>query len=192
MAEPAGSPPIAFVAHSVPHRTRLRIPGWRHQPLQFAQLAERLLAHPQVRQVTVNAGTGSVLVRHDDVIGAIAADLGDIIRIVSEPAGSPGRAASRSLPLAPVSGLQVAAAGCLALGAWQLRRGRLLGTTSESLWHAYTAWRRFQMPGLAAALLGSGIVQAARGEILSPAVSLLFYAMSLRAAGRRESGSKPA
>jgi hypothetical protein len=186
MAEPDSSPAVAFVAHSVPHRTRLRIPHRRHQPAYFAQLAERLLAHPLVREVVVNAVTGSVLIRHDDVIEAIADELPDLLEIVSRPAGPPPRhGAHHPGKTLPVNALQLAAMGCVTLSAYQLRRGNILGTASEHLWHAYNAWQNLQAPGIAAALLGGGLVQLARGQALSPAVSLLVYAMILRNAGNR-------
>lgn len=190
MAEPDSSLPVAFVVHSIPYRTRLRIPGQRHRPTYIAQLAEQLSAHPRVRQVLVNAATGSVLVQHEGVIASIAADLRDTIRIVPRPSGASVRhVAPRSGKVLPVSARRLAAAGCVALGAWQLRRGNLMGTASENLWQAYSSWRHLRGRGVAAALLGGGIVQMARGQVLSPAVSLLFYAMNLSAAGKR--ASKP-
>lgn len=191
MAEPDSNRPMVFVAHSVPSRTRLRIPDRRHQPDYFAQLSQRLSAHPRVRQVEVNAGTGSVLLRHDGAIAPILEELGDVLRLVRDAPPPVRRPAPRAVRSVPVSAFQLAALGCVALGAWQLRRGRLLGTASESVWQAYNAWRYLRAPGVAAALLGGGMVQLARGQVLSPAVSLLFYAMNLRQSRRPPAASAP-
>lgn len=60
------SPPAsAAVVHSLPGRTRLKVPRAHRTPHAMARVREALQSVPGVRRVDVNATTGSVLVHHD-------------------------------------------------------------------------------------------------------------------------------
>jgi hypothetical protein len=156
----------------------------------FAELAERLSAHPKVGRVTVNAETASVLLQHEGTIQEIAADLRDAFPLALRLRGP---AHLRTLPRLPASApvriLQLLALSCFVLGAYQIRRGRLFGTASESVWNAYNAWRNTRSRTVATALLGGGLVQLARGEVLSSAASLIYYGFILNRLGRGPSNA---
>lgn len=57
--------PAASVVHDLPGRTRFRVIGKRGDPQYFALLERELGGHDGVRSVIVNEMTGSVLVVHD-------------------------------------------------------------------------------------------------------------------------------
>lgn len=191
MAQPDSIPLGAFVVHAIPGRTRLRVQVLRPQPAYFDQLAARLSAHARVLQVTVNAATGSVLIRHDGAIEAIVADVHDLLHITRRPDGEPRRRAARGLPgPVAISATGVGVVACVALAAWQLRRGRLLGTATENAWNAYNAWRNLRTPSVATALLGGSLIQLARGKVLSSAGSLLYYALNLARTRANGAGEK--
>jgi hypothetical protein len=61
MAEPL---PFARIVHAIPNRTRLRISSRRGDTVFFASIATALAAMPGIRQVSVQAVTGSVLIEH--------------------------------------------------------------------------------------------------------------------------------
>jgi hypothetical protein len=56
--------PKAAISHSAYGRTRFRVASKRRENAFFARIAERLRRLDGVRQVEVNAATGSVLVHH--------------------------------------------------------------------------------------------------------------------------------
>ena len=113
---------------------------------------------------------------YDGAIEAISADL----PIVLLPRPAPTRRQpARLLEFAPRTALNAVALACVLLGAYQVRRGRLFGAALENAWNAFNALRDMKAPGIAAALLAGGAVQAARGHVLSPAASLVYYALSL-------------
>ena len=62
--QPDPHPPDAYTVHQVPGRMRLRVPARRGDRAYFANVAQVLVAVPDVRSVRVNPSTGSVLVRH--------------------------------------------------------------------------------------------------------------------------------
>ena len=172
MSESDSTPPAAIVVHAIPGRTRLRFADRRH----LGAIAARLATHPGVRGATPNARTGSILLLHDGAIEAISADL----PIVLLPRPAPTRRQpARLLEFAPRTALNAVALACVLLGAYHVRRGRLFGAALESAWNAFNALRDMKAPSIAAALLAGGAMQAARGHVLSPAASLVYYALSL-------------
>ncbi len=147
--------PRARVVHALPGRLRLRLPERRNEPDYFATLEERLGACPGVTALRTNHRTGSVLIHHDpehhrDAILRWGAKHG-----LFTTAGHP----------APPPTLRTMAQG----GLVRLDR-RLLdhsaGTTdSRSL--------------LMVVLLALTLVQAARGQVLGSASTMLWYAFTL-------------
>jgi len=181
MAAPDGNHSTAFVVHTIPGRTRLRVPEPRHDAPWFARIAEDLLRHPRVKRVTVNAHTGSILLSHDGSLRELTEDLAGSITIVPHPPVARVPSIKRQpVQFTPAAALQALAVGSVALGIWQARRGRLLASALEHVWHAYGAWRNFKAPTLAAAMAGGALVQLGRGQILSSAASLMYYAAQLR------------
>jgi hypothetical protein len=184
MAASDGNNSTAFVIHTLPGRTRLRVPDQRHDASWFARIAEQLLRHPRVKRVTVNAHTGSILLSHDGSIHELIEDLVGLITILPRPPAP--RVLSgmrRPVQVTPAAALQVLALGSIALGIWQLRRGRILASALEHVWHAYGAWQNLKAPTVAAAMAGGALVQLGRGQILSSAASLMYYAARLRRMG---------
>ncbi|HEX4171594.1 MAG TPA: hypothetical protein VHY82_03870 [Acetobacteraceae bacterium] len=181
MVDPGGNRSIALLVHALPGRTRLRVPEQRHRQAWFADAAQRLSQHPRVQRVTVNAQTGSVLLQHEGSVRDLTADLADWITIVPRPPRPVRRPAlPGSLRVTPATAMQALAMGSVALGVWQARRGRLLASAIEHLWHARGAWRILKAPALTAAFAGGALVQLGRGQILSSAASLMYYAARLR------------
>ena len=178
MAQPDRRPIEVAVVHTLPGRTRLRVDR-QSRAAEMDRLVERLRGHSNVRRVTANPRTGGMLLEHDGTIAKIADDLHEAFRIVlPSPARRPR--ARDPVSLTPYHAL---ALGCVMLGAYQLRRGRVWGAASENFWNAWNAWRNVKSPALSAVLLGSGLVQLARGNILSSATSLIYYAGTLRSLG---------
>jgi len=177
-------PVKAFVEHELPGRLRLRIPSRRGDRPFFEATGKRVAELPGVRSVRANPLTGGLLIEHGssrDAIAASARDHGlfDLSAFGAVPvrreAATP-RAPSTALP-APLS---LAAVGLAGAGLYQLARGRVLGSASENLWNAYSAYAVLRKPWVAVALVGFGVVQAAAGQGLGSAVSLFLYAMNAR------------
>lgn len=172
-------PALAAVVHTVPGRTRLRVPERQRDPTYFADVARRFSDHPLVKRVVVNPHTASILLQHDGTIDAIVADFPDTLKLVAYAV--PARSvAVRMSQFSPANLHQLLVLACLLLSAYQIRRGRFFGTATENFWNALSARRKLKKPGAAIALLAAGIVQLARGQVLSPAASLAFYALNLR------------
>jgi hypothetical protein len=181
MVGPDGSRAVAFLVHALPGRTRLRVPEQRHQTAWFADAVVRLSQHPRVRRITANAQTGSILLFHEGSSRELIADLADWITIAPGQPGAVSRPAlPSSLRISPATAMQALAAGSAVLGIWQARRGRLLASAVEHMWHSRGAWRILKSPAVAAAFAAGALVQLGRGQILSSAASLLYYAARLR------------
>jgi hypothetical protein len=181
MVDPDGNRSVAWLVHAIPGRTRLRVPEQRHHQEWFADAAERLSKHPKVRRVTVNAHTGSILLRHEGSVRELTEDLADWMTVAPHPPDARSWPALPSaLHVTPATALQALAVGSVVLGVWQVRRGRLLASSLEHLWHAHGAWRILKAPALAVAFAGASLVQLGRGQVLSSAASLMYYAARLR------------
>jgi hypothetical protein len=64
--------PQAAISHSAYGRTRFKVPSKRREGAFFAEVAKRLQQLDGVRQVEVNAATGSVLVHHQLPLAELA------------------------------------------------------------------------------------------------------------------------
>ncbi|MBP1151456.1 MULTISPECIES: HMA2 domain-containing protein [unclassified Methylocaldum] len=146
----------AFVVHELAGRLRLRIPEKRNDSAFFAALAERLAECPGVTSVKLNAFTGSVLLLHAAETSAI-----DVARYAEQAA----LFSVKPLSATPVRTLgQHATKGLNAFD-------RSLTTASGGLVDLQSAF--FLL------LVGLAVYQARRGQILVPAVSMLWEAISL-------------
>ncbi len=193
--------PVAEIEHRIPGRLRLRLRAQRGDT-PFFQRAETGLARlPDVRRVSANPLTGSILIEHggadDAPVLAAARDQGLFtaaapppsqalaVRILAPSSSEPGPAAVPSSPL------DLAAIGFAAAGLLQLARGQVVGSASENMWNAYGLYvvTRQAMPSIM--LVAFGLLQIARGEVLGSATSLFLYAFSARrmAQHRRAQGA---
>jgi hypothetical protein len=179
MQDDTTSRSAANVTHRLPGRTRLRVPSRRGDPAFFARAIERARNLPAVRAARANPVTSSLLLEHEGEIEPIARELG-----LDLAAPRPPVPRTRP-PITPASPYGLAAVGFGTASVVQLARGRLVGDSAvENLWNGFSAFRVLQRPGLAAALTGVGLAQLARGRALNSALSLAFYAASVRALGR--------
>jgi cation transport ATPase len=53
------------VAHQVPGRVRMKIPGAKGNPEMLQQIAQTFAAIPGIEEITVNPATGSLVMRYD-------------------------------------------------------------------------------------------------------------------------------
>ncbi|HYE36872.1 HMA2 domain-containing protein [Methylocaldum sp.] len=146
----------AFVIHELPGRLRLRIPEKRSDAVFFADLAERLTQCPGVTRVAPNALTGSVLLLHSSETRAV-----DVAKYAEQ---------SALFSVKPVSAAPVRTLGQHAsegLDAFD----RSLNSVSGGLVDLQSVF--FLL------LLGLAVHQARRGQLLVPAVSLLWEAIGL-------------
>lgn len=156
----------AYIAHTLPGRTRLRIPGRRGDRAFFTELADRLKRSKGIDAVHVNPMTGSLLVRYDGNLDDLAktvlgSDLGDLVQLVlsAEPVAHRLRheiaTLDRRLRRLTHGELDLGTLASLALlvmaGAQVLRRG--ISTSSVSLaWYAAELLARGTPPPPTAAL----------------------------------------
>jgi hypothetical protein len=139
----------AYKVHAVSGRTRLKIPSRRGEAAYFAQVAERLTECPGVVQVRVNSRTASVLISHQapfDNIAAFAAE--EALFALA------GESLHQFLSRYTSENLQ-----------WL---DELLGLASNGSLDLRSM--------LIISLVGLSLLQIARGQILLPATSLLWYA----------------
>jgi hypothetical protein len=150
----------AHLAHVMPGRLRLRLPGSRGRPERLERVRRRIAAHPEVTAVEVDHRTGSVLVQGGIAVEALSllGEEEDLFSLVP-PAALRPLAEDVMQALENVDQRLSAATG-----------GRL-GVVSASV----------------AALLAYAAVQLARGRVEVPATTLVWYAftaMLLARAGR--------
>lgn len=151
----------AYIVHELPGRLRLKIPKKRGDSAYFTEISRRLARFPGITDVRGKADTGSLLVQHSRAIGApdIAAEAerSALFRLIRTP----------EKPRATL--LQHAAAGAQVMdhGLAAASRG-FLDLRSIIL----------------LMLLGMAARQAAQGQIMVPAFSLLVFAAELVASGR--------
>jgi hypothetical protein len=154
VAEPA----VASVRHALAGRTRIGIDARRGDAAFFAALAEELSGLPGVRSVEVHPLTGSALIRHDGAFSRIALSAGEagLFTVEVQPAATVTGKGERETPqgthrakAAPAASDPEAAMGL---------NGRHL---------------------LAVIFLALAIVQVLRGRLLSPALTLAWYAVTM-------------
>lgn len=148
----------ARLVHRLPGRVRLKVDGRRGDRDWFDAVALELALVETIRSVEANPLTGSLLIHHE----------GPLERLVDELAG---RGLVRVEPLEP---REVPLPHRLAERAAVVDAGLRRATAGE-----------LDLRGAALlGLLALAIVQAARGQLAGPAVSLLWYASSLARGGR--------
>ena len=144
----------ALIVACCDHRARFRIPSRRNDALYFEKLAKKLSEHPDVKGITTNPLTASVLVHfgHDDCLEGL-------VRFAARKR----LFRAKRVETLPTLGELVWRRAQQFDGAIEtLTRGRL---NSENL--------------LFLLFLGLGLVQLQRGQIMQPAIPLLWRAVSL-------------
>ena len=175
--------PRAHVAHRVPGRLRVRVPSRKGDRAFFEGTIANLRGRPSIRSVRASARTASITMEHDGdahEIARLAREAGifdlpeaTVIQLLAE------RFEGRIVGVKPDSLVSVGLAG---LGVYQAMRGQFLGSGVEHIWQAYGTARTVGRPDIAVAMALLGAVQMFRGRVLSPAASLFFYALMVRAA----------
>lgn len=162
--------PHATVTHAIRGRARIRVHERKGHAGWFEETARALAKHRQVREVRVNAGTGSLLIRH---VGELA-ELLDWAR--DEALFDPREEASneRAQEKTPFEGPPTADAAWRAVERLdrRMRRGG----------HSRLDLRSYAFYGLATA----GLFQLARGHLFPPASSLLQAALELARSAHRD------
>ncbi len=143
-------PPEIEVRHRLPGRARLLCPALKNDGAGLGRLAEELRGCPAVMQVDGNPVLGTLLLRHRGELDTVLAWAGEhgLVRVI---AASPADVNQRLR-----GGLERVARGLTAVSGQPL---------------APREW-------LTLGLIGLAIHQAVEGNIMVPAVSLLWYALS--------------
>jgi hypothetical protein len=143
-------PQIARVCHATSGRLRIRIDARRRDAAYFAQLAETIGRLPGIQRVESNALTGTVLILHTLAPGRVRSEI-ESFAGVSLATENPQPSPGRQVPAGVVKGHVAGTAG--------------IATDTRGL--------------AILALLGLAIHQAIEGNVMVPAVSLLWYAFNL-------------
>ncbi len=168
--------PLAEVEHRIPGRMRLRV-RVRRGDTGFFERAAVLGRVPGIHAVRANAQTGSILIEHaGDEAAVLAAAREQGLFGVAPPTQPPNPLGAVETPAT----LNAAAMGLAGAGLLQVARGRAIGSGTENLFNAHSAYTTTGQPWLAALLAAFGIIQIARGEVLGSATSLFLYALSFQ------------
>jgi hypothetical protein len=175
--------PVAHIQHQLPGRVRLRVPSKRGEVPFFEKVVRELSMHPAVRELTATPLTGTITLHYSEPlqpITAAAVDQGlfETCRLEPQTSASGSKPAPR---LSEASGFaEGIAAGLSGLSLFQAARGRVLGSATENLWHAFGAQRILGRPDVAAIFAVLGVYQILRGQLFGSASSLFFYALMTR------------
>ncbi len=124
--------PIAIVAHTIPGRTRLRIPARRGDTVFFASLATTLSAMAGIYRVTVQPVTAGILLEHGKPLQKLLAAVEDAqLFRVSESWTPQSKAEPVTLDARLLIGV-----GMGAFALWQLTQGRILPPAMTLGWYA--------------------------------------------------------
>lgn len=144
--------PNAICSHQIRGRLRIRVDGRRGQPDYFARAKERMLACHGVTQVEVNPATAGILILHDGDVETIA-----------------GYAEQHDLFV-----LNRAAADTVVI---QQRAAESLGDL-DRFFKALSGGTIDLGSVLFLLLVGMGMVQVLEGQVMVPAVTLFWYALT--------------
>ncbi|SON53940.1 hypothetical protein HDIA_0399 [Hartmannibacter diazotrophicus] len=125
-------PVEVVLMHSMPGRSRLKVPSSKGQLLLMAAAAMKLKQIPAVKEVTPRPATGSLVVSHPGAGPLSAQDLEAVgLALIGAPPAAPSFSAVRRLE--PV---KVGAAAMTALAFYQMSKGRALPPALTLLWYA--------------------------------------------------------
>ncbi len=150
--------PVAEIAHRAGQRVRLRFARHRGDSGFFARLERRALGVEGVLSATGRPATGSLIIRHKANLDAVACRLRDegVCNILGEPEDHRPEVEARNVTRELDARLYEASGGQLDL--------RAVG---------------------AFALVAMGILQIARGQVVVPATTALWYGLTLLLANAR-------
>lgn len=123
---------FAEIAHAMPGRARLRIPGRRGDTAFFASVAAGLATIPGVRKVETTPLTGSILILHTGPFAPIsmAAQAARLFGVSKTPPAPPA-ASTVAIDPKVILGLGLGLAA-----AWQLAKGHVLPPAITLVWYA--------------------------------------------------------
>lgn len=140
--------PVAYVAHELAGRTRLKIPTERGNADYFGQVGRHLAMCPGIGRIEVNTRTGSLLILHTESIDRIADFARDhqlfFVQANSGPHHTPLSQAAKKLAqldaaitrssLGDLDMRSVVFIILLMVSMLQIFRGQILGPASTLLW----------------------------------------------------------
>jgi hypothetical protein len=145
--------PTAYRVHTLPGRLRLRVPEKRKDEDWLEETASQVAEMPGVLAVKVGITTGSLLIHHDPQLD-VAAQIADAgLATVESQSDAPSR-----------DGLSALSASLSAIDK-EVRQFSLGSADLRALFFLL--------------LVGMAVRQILRGDIVTPAVPLLWYALSL-------------
>jgi hypothetical protein len=143
------APLFALVEHAIPGRTRLRVAALRGDGAGLQRLADQLQQCPGISGIEARPLTGSLLLRHDIPLTAVAdfaggrglLQLGGGLASVP-PASLPPRPEANPPPNGRAAFELVLIALLIVAAGVQLYRGHLLEPASKLLWYALNLAQR--------------------------------------------------
>jgi hypothetical protein len=163
-SENVGSPrdlPVAIVAHACAGRIRLSFPDRKDQRSFFEEVCDATLRLPGVSEVEGRPGTGSLIITHDGATEALLQAAQSDRAFAVEKTGDESAHAGDTLD-------------------WQALLARVTKDTSSPSGGIRSA--------AIIALLVMVVLQATRGQIMPPATTALWYALSLLLGKEMSSG----
>lgn len=149
----AAALPVALVAHSCAGRARLRIPERRHDGEYFASVASSLLTCDLIDAAQPNPATASIVINHR----------GELAQVAQFAASANIFVLSQLSPLGD-SALRGASDGL-----------RNINSAVQGLTNG-----KLDAPSLVyAGLIGLALIQALRGQVVGPATTLLWNALTM-------------
>lgn len=154
--------PAAFIKHQLPGRVRLKIPQKKGDFHYFDRIAESFAQCPGITQLQLNPPAASILICHrTDIAFHVIAEFAETKRLFSLTE-KPEDYVPITIPNLPIATLTSVGLNRIDEALLGFSQGRLDGRSLLFL-----------------ALIGLGIHQFTRGNIMAPAASLLWYALEL-------------
>ena len=142
----------AYLVHRAPGRLRLRLPDMRGETPFFRKLVAQISQLEDIEAVRANPDTGGVLILHrPDAERTVLDHLAAAVDLTDDE-------------YAPPSGFSRAVTGLGKLDEWIARETRGGSSLSSVVFLL---------------LVGMALAQIARGQVMAPASSLLWYALDL-------------
>jgi hypothetical protein len=153
--------PSAYIKHQLPGRVRLKIPQKRGDFRYFDRIAELFTDCPGITQLQLNPPAASILICHgtetDFLNIAEFAQTNGLFTLTEQPEEE-----TFSIPYLPIPTLTTTGLSRVDESLLDFSQGRLDGRSLLFL-----------------ALIGLAVRQMAKGNIMGPATTLLWYAFSL-------------
>ena len=155
------NPPFAYIKHQLPGRVRLKIPQKRGDFRYFARLAGLFADCTDITQLQLNPSAASILICHGTETQFLNitefAQTNGLFTIIEQPEEE-----TFTIPYLPIPKLTSTGLNRLDESLMDFSQGRLDGRSLLFL-----------------ALIGLAVRQMAKGHIMGPASTLLWYAFSV-------------